>query len=42
MDNLHDKLNLDLGQSFTTARKSTLKLVNFQSLVANCCKLWKI
>ena len=30
MDNLHDRLNLNLGKSFTTAKKSILKLVKLQ------------
>ena len=29
-------------KSIITARKSILKLVKLQSLVAKCCKMWKI
>jgi hypothetical protein len=39
------RLNFDLGKKkkpITTARKSMLKLVKLQSLVAKCCKMTKI
>ena len=42
MDNLHNKLYLNLGKSFTAARKSFLKLVKLQSLVAKSGKIRKI
>ena len=34
MDNLHNRMNLDVVSSFTTAKKSVIKLVNLQRLVA--------
>ena len=39
---LHNRLNLDLGKSFVTARKRGLKLVKWQSLVVKCCKIQKV
>ena len=45
MDNLHVRLTFNLGKknkSFTTVKKSILKLVELPSLVAKCCKTWKI
>ena len=49
MDDPSYRLNFDLGKKneftqiyITTARKSVLKLVNLQSLVAKCCKMRKI
>ena len=45
MDHSPFKLNLNYckkSKSFTTARKSMLKLVKLPSLVAKCCKIRKI
>ena len=38
-ENLDNRLNLDLGVSFTAGRKIILKLMNLQSLVAKRCKM---
>ena len=44
MDNLHNRLKVKLGKNkiFTTARKRILKLVELQSLVAKCFKIWNL
>ena len=45
MDDSSYRLNFDLGKKneiHTIARKSSLKLVKLQSLVAKCCKMRKI
>ena len=43
MDDSSYRLNFGLGKkSITTARKSILKSVKLQSLVAKCCKMRKI
>ena len=51
IDDLHVRLTFNLGKtnkifyrtkSFTTVKKSILKLVELPSLVAKCCQTWKI
>ena len=45
MDNLHNGLKVELGgknDTFSTVRKSVLKLVELQSLVEKCCKIRNI
>ena len=46
MDNLHVRLTFDLGKIFIRKsillKRAVLKLVKLQSLVAKCCKMWKI
>ena len=36
-----DNLQVRRTKSFSTVKKSILKLVELPSLVAKCCKLWK-
>ena len=45
MDNLHVRLHFNLvkrRESNATAKKSVMKLVKLQNLVAKCCKAWTI
>jgi hypothetical protein len=45
MDNLHVKLNFNLSKEKgikTRSKKSIMKLVKLQNLVAKCCNAWKI